>query len=325
MTKFKIVYIFFSGIVFFLVFIAATTAPDDALYITHSVKKGETVSLLCIDIYGYYSKSLASAFQKDNPAVKNINLIFVNQKLLFRKPIKPGDKTTSVADTVYYQKVDATQGVVTYVEGNAFLKKSGSKTEDKLPANVVVQPGDVIKTGKNGRVELIINRESVVRLKENTELTIDAFRDLKKNEGKTALNFSIGSLWSKVKQFKDKISRFELEMPTAIAGVHGTIYQTTVNKDSSAEVKVFNGEVAVSGKSPEKSKPRLLTKPVQVSGPHQVSVEEWTRIVRSMQAIKINKQGKPSDAIDIVKTPSDSWTKWNEERDQRIAEMFSEK
>jgi len=315
------------------VFIAATPLPDQSSFITHNVKKGETVSLLCIELYGYYSQELGAAFAKDNPTVKNINVIYVNQKLLFRKPIaETAAKTDSVkADTtaqVFRKKVDATQGVVTYVEGRAQLKKKDSATLEKLTANVVVVPGDVIKTGSNGRVELIINRESVVRLKENTELTIEALRDLKKDEGKTAINFSVGSLWAKVKKFKDKISRFELEMPTAVAGVHGTIYQTTVHRDSSAEVKVYDGEVSVSGKSapsdPSTAKRKLYQAPHEVSGPHQVSMEQWVMIVRSMQAIKINKNGVPTDTAAFKRAPKDSWENWNEERDRRISEMFAE-
>ncbi len=315
-----------------LVLLAAIKTSDVENFTTRQVKKGETVSLLCIEIYGYYSNDLGEAIAKDNQDIKNINLIYVGQEIRFRKPVATEKKTAEKNKDVsplFQQKVDATQGVVTYVEGNAKLTKKGTDKPEKLTANVVVYPGDIIRTGDKGRVELIINRESVVRLKENTELTIEAFRDLKKNEGKTSLNFSVGSLWSKLKQFKDKISRFELELPTAIAGVHGTIYQTTVNSDKSAEVKVYDGEVAVSGKQIKKTNPigqlEQVAPPHQVAGPQQVSMEEWTKIVRAMQSIKIDHNGVASDATAFQKSPNDDWERWNEERDQRIAEIFLEK
>jgi hypothetical protein len=314
---------------FALIFIGAFKGNDDDTFFHHKVKKGETVSLLCIESYGYYSNDLGVAVAKDNPSIKDINLIFVGQKIQFRKPVTDTAKTAvkdSTEAEVFCKKVAATQGVVTYVEGSAKLIKKGKSTSEKLLSNVVVHPGDVIKTGDDGRVELIINRESVVRLKENTELTIQAFRDLKKNEGKTSLNFSLGSIWSKMKKFKDKISRFELELPTAIAGVHGTIYQTTVNGDKSAQVKVYDGEVAVSGKKQKKSTGKQglheINAPHQIPGPHQVSMEEWTRIVRAMQSITIDQNGIPSDPTTFKKAPDDNWEQWNEERDIRIAEMF---
>ena len=337
MNKKKYFYVIVFITIISLALIAAKTIPEDGDFINHKVKKGETVSLLCIEIYGYYSNELGIAFAKDNPSVKNINLINIDQELFFRKPIT--DKTKVTKDTkdttaVFYKKVNATQGVVTYVEGQAKLTKKGATTSKKLSANVVVSPGDLIKTGDDGRVELIINRETVVRMKENTELTIDAFRDLATQEGKTSLDFSLGSVWSKVKKFKDNISRFELEMPTAIAGVHGTVYQTTVGKDKSAEVKVYDGEVAVNGKSNKKDTdtkksnkiivPQEVLGPQEVAGPKEISMDEWTKIVRAMQSIKIDKNGVPTDPTNFKKSPDDSWVKWNEERDKRIAEMFEE-
>ena len=329
MNKKQYTYMTVFTVVLAFVFIAAIMVPEKKPYDTHKVKKGETVSLLCIEKYGYYSKKLGAAVSKDNPSVKDINLIYVGQKIKFRNPVtdtsKAAKKDKDIPD-VFHKKIDATQGVVTYVEGSAKLTKNGKSASEKLLSNAVVYPGDKIRTGTNSRVELIINRESVVRLKENTELTIEAFRDMKKKEGKTSLNFSLGSVWSKLKKFKDKISRFELELPTAIAGVHGTVYQTTVGSDSSAEVKVYDGEVAVSGKKKKKAAApsglHQINAPHQVPGPHQVSMEEWTRIVRAMQSITIDKNGVPSDPATFKKAPNDSWEKWNEERDKRIAEML---
>ncbi|MBN1999209.1 FecR domain-containing protein [candidate division KSB1 bacterium] len=326
MNKKNFFIVFIAAIAIVVTFIAAT-APDDASFIEHKIAKGESVSLLCIEIYGYYSKELGSAFAEDNPSVKDINLIYVGQTIRFRKPVTAAEKPEEKADSVFYKKVAATQGVVTYVEGHAEIIKHGNNEKEKLSSNVVVHPDDVIKTGKNGRVELIINRESVVRMKENTELTIEAFRDPKQPEGKTSVNFSVGTVWAKVKKFKDKISRFELELPTAIAGVHGTIYQTTVNSDSSAEVKVYDGEVAVSGRPQNVSAagaPQEVSGPSEVQGPHEVSIDRWTSIVRSMQSIKIDNKGVPTEALPFKKAPDDSWEKWNEERDIRIAKLFME-
>ncbi len=313
-----------------LILMATISVDNEKKFISHKVKKGETVSLLCLEIYGHYSKALGAAIAEDNPEIKNINLIYVGQKLLFRRSATDSTEAKSRDEkvAVFQQRVNATQGVITYVEGSAELFKKEKTAAEKLESNVLVYPGDKIKTGKDGRVELIVNRETVVRMKENSELKIEAFRDLEKNEGKTAVNFSVGSVWSKLKNFKDKISRYELELPTAIAGVHGTVYQTTVAADSSAELKVYNGEVAVSGKKPSQTGNFLgvheVSAPHEIPGPREVSMEQWTRIVQAMQSIKISKNGVPSDPTAFSKAPHDSWESWNEERDKRIAELFKE-
>jgi hypothetical protein len=313
----------------------------------HMVKKGESVSLLCIDYYGYYSPALGNAFKKLNPEITDINLILAGQKLRFHLPVgkeqaiaqssQPvqAQATVSAApdtskdDTLFIKKVNATQGVVTCVAGTAKLFKVGTGKDQNLLVNTVVYPGDIITTASDGRVELIINRESVIRMRENTKMTIETYRNSNESKGKTKIGFSVGTVWTKVKKFKDKISRFELELPTATAGVHGTVYQSAVNTDSSCEVKVYSGEVAVKG---SKQKGRAVAGegasevagPDEVEGPHEVDIVTWTKIVRSMQKIMIRKNGSPTEPALFARDSTSDWEKWNEERDSRIAEMFRE-
>jgi LysM repeat protein len=310
--------------------LSATPSQKKDEFFTHNVRKGESVSLICIDYYGHYSAKMGEAIKTLNPEVADINIIQVGQKLKLRQPATaavPSVATAAAAapDTclpLFEKTVDATQGVVTCVEGSAKLTPRDSRSPGSLAVNTLVYPGDVIETGSRGRVEIIINRESVVRLKENTRLTVQTFRQGRQQKGTTSLQFFGGTLWTKVKRFTDKASRFQLELPTAIAGVHGTVYQTTVAADSSADVKVFHGEVAV------KNRPSLEAAdalgPQEVAGPSEVSLEEWTQIVRDMQALHIGKDGQPSAVSSFKKNPADSWEKWNEERDRRVAEIFGE-
>jgi hypothetical protein len=308
-----------------LLFIHAASAPTEE-FINHTVKKGETFSLLCIDYYGYYAPEYCSRFLRDNPSVKDINIIYMGQVLRFRNPDFNPAAEQSAAFTVE-KKVSAIQGVVTFVEGDATITPKADNKKRALVSNTVAYPGDVIQTLANGKAEIILNRETVVRLRENTRLTIDGIRDNGADKGKTRIGFSIGSLWTKMKKFKDNVARFELELPTAIAGVHGTVYETTVNSDTSAEVKVFDGEVAVSNNPKVSGAPSGLTEvkgPDEVAGPHEVSMEAWVQIVRAMQRITIDKKGTPRPMETFAKNPHDTWEQWNEERDHRIEEMFRE-
>jgi hypothetical protein len=312
-------------------FFAAGSAPKiDASKETfsHIVKKGESISLICIDYYGYYGKDLAKAIVKFNPSIKDINLIFVGQAIVLRNPDYKSEKPVP-AETVFERRIQALQGVVTYVEGDASFVPKGSAAKQKLLSNTIVGPGDIVSTSANGKVEMIINRETVVRMKENTRMTVDAFRDPGKTSGRTKMGFNIGSVWTKMKRFRDKVSRFELELPTAIAGVHGTVYEATIDKDSSSEVKVFTGEVAVKN-NPAARAPmdtggvNEVSGPGEVDGPSEVSMDEWVSIVHDMQKIRIDKKGQPKAVEGFKKNDGDSWEKWNLERDRRIAELFEE-
>jgi len=317
---------------FAFIFLSAATS-DSPSWFKHTVSRGETVSLLCIQYYGHYDPRMGTAFLENNPHVKNINLIYVGQRVRFPKPVTQAQvESVSTPEKkkekqLFVKKVHATQGVVTWVEGAATLISRDGSAPQALAVNTIVYPEDVIETGGDGRVELIINRETVVRLRENTQVTVEAFRNTKENKGKSKVGFSVGSVWTKMKKFKDKVSRFELTLPTAIAGVHGTVYQTSCAKDSSAEVKVYSGEVAVSSS-------RSATGPVgsgevagpqEVPGPHEVSMETWTEIVRSMQRVTIGRDGKPTKPRSFSRDPKNEWEKWNEERDRMIAVMFGER
>jgi phage tail protein X len=314
-----------------LLALGAAPQPKDQDYISHTVRQGESVSLICLRYYGRYSTELGAAIRTANPSLRDVNLIRPGQKLRLRKPIPPAQAARSSLPPkeaqLYEKKVSATQGVATFVQGTAVLKR-GKEQPAKLTVNTVVQPGDIIETGSDGRVEIIINRESVVRCNANTRLTVAAFRDNATKEGRTRISFSLGTLWTQVRKMKDKICRFELELPNAIAGVHGTTYQTTVAEDASAEVKVYDGEVAVKGKPAGQAPappgpPGEVAGPQEVPGPQEVTMEQWIHIVRSMQKITIDKAGKPAPPVEFKKKKQDEWEHFNEERDRWIADIVA--
>ncbi|MBD3240718.1 MAG: hypothetical protein GF331_09055 [Chitinivibrionales bacterium] len=309
--------------------IASSPRTAKREYITHTVARGETISLICIRHYGRYTDELGQAVLRANPDLKNLHTVRVGQKLRLRKPLAAQDKAKAALPPkeveLFEKKVHATQGVVTFVEGRARIRR-GDTAPKNLEANTVVHPADVIETGNDGRVELIINRESVVRLKSNSRLTIEELRDDVQEKGRTRVRFSLGTVWTRVRSFKDRICRFELELPNAIAGVHGTVYQTQVAADNSADVKVYDGEVQVKGRprhaGPTPNASGEVPGPHEVQGPQEVTLEEWVHIVRSMQRIRIDKNGAPAEPVQFEEQ-NDEWEHFNEERDRHIADIVS--
>lgn len=307
------------------------TGENDQDYILHDIKKGESISLICIDYYGHYSNEMGNALKALNPSVKNLNVIYSGDKLKLTKPVSAASVSNkNDTPSLFEKKMNITQGVVTCIIGKVSITRKGGSLKVSLTVNSLVYPGDVIETAPDGRVEIIVNRESVMRMKENTRLTLGEFRDKQNNKGKTTCDIKDGTLWTKVKKFADKISRFELSLPTAVAGVYGTVYETSVAKDSSAEVKVYSGEVSVQNQAhaANASETGTLTEiagPSEVQGPQEVTMETWIQIVRSMQKISIDKKGTPSQVTPFTKQSASSWEQWNEERDKRISELFVEK
>lgn len=286
-------------------------------YLSHIVKRGESVSLICIRTYGFWDAALASAVQKLNPRLQDLNKIEVRDTLKLKNP----DFKSAKAEPLYVGRLHAAQAVVTWCEGDAFVKAGATLAPQKLLCNAVVLPGATITTGARGRAELVIAGESIFRLKENTQLTIEAIADSAgARHSKTRLSARLGTIWSKVRKYSDRVNRFELATPVAVAAVHGTEYQTSVTADSAAEVKVYSGEVAVNGRRRSQDSPGGLTAevpgPEEVAGPQEVSMEAWTEIVRDMQRVRIGKDGKPQPVESFTKNSNDAWEQWNQSRNE---------
>ena len=68
----------FSHVILFCLYLLFAGIPVSAedRYFEHVVKIGESISLICIDYYGYYDNALGEIIRDLNPGVKNINLIF---------------------------------------------------------------------------------------------------------------------------------------------------------------------------------------------------------------------------------------------------------
>ena len=63
---------------------------------TISVKPGDTLIGLAMEIYGYADKRALEHLQRENPEIRDVNLIEVSQNIVFSKPPFPKDKSSSI-------------------------------------------------------------------------------------------------------------------------------------------------------------------------------------------------------------------------------------
>ncbi|KMQ51911.1 LipL45 protein [Chitinispirillum alkaliphilum] len=313
-----------------------TARTEDTASIQHYIRRGESISLICIDYYGHYTRQMGTEIMSLNPWISDINVIEAGKTLRLPRPQNAAASTTpsatpeKSAPALFERNLEMRQGVITCVEGRAYIMRQGSEKRETLLVNSIVSPGDIIETDSDGRVEIIINRESVCRIRENSRVVLDAFRDPGSGIDQTNMSLDNGTVWTRVKRVAGRLRRFELSLPTAIAGVHGTVYQAAVHPDSSSEVKVYSGEVKVE-RRPEPtpqhisaSEVREVSGPHEIRGPHEVSMEEWVRIVQAMQKVYIGRDGVAENVSGFARDPQSCWERWNEERDLRIAEIFGE-
>ncbi len=116
-------------------------------------------------------------------------------------------------------------------------------TTDAQPASLkqeeVLKPGDIIRTGQNGRV-LLVRGEETILISPNSVVGLPA----EKKEGlSTTIMQQAGSILLEVE--KRNVKHFEVETPYLAAVVKGTQFSVTVNA-ASTSVEVRRGQVEVS-------------------------------------------------------------------------------
>lgn len=221
----------------------------------------------------------------------------------------------------------ANEAVITAIQGTAraYTKQSSGRL---LKKGDVLKREDEVKVAAKSRIEIRFPDGTVMRLSEKSHLKMNELSFNKQTESKNVkVDLSLGKLWAKVKKLSTSDSSVEVKTTNAVAGVRGTVYRVNVDEDKSALVKVYDGTVYVANPPRDASKAvDQATAPHEVSGPqevpppyHEVSMEEWTAIVKAMQQITISPQGVPSKPEDFdPKADSDDWVKWNQERDKQV-------
>ncbi|NQT69610.1 MAG: FecR domain-containing protein [Desulfobacteraceae bacterium] len=225
-------------------------------------------------------------------------------------------------------KIGAGKAVVTLLEGDALLFKKGVAKPKTLSKQSLLAQGDRVTTGTKSRVEIKLPDKSFIRFDEKTTFVLESVAYDQKNQNKDVnINIILGKTWAKVPKFSGSKGRFAITTKTSVAGVRGTDFRMNVNKDNSAVLKVYDGEVVVSKRKDtivEKTKatlekPAPVAGPQPVAGPHPVSMEEWTYIVKSLQQINIRPDGTAAKPFrfDIARDLND-WVRWNRMRNELI-------
>jgi len=165
----------------------------------------------------------------------------------------PGGGTATVE--VPKEKVDPSKtgpgrGRIESVKGTAKIKRAGMPRFTTARKNMLVYPGDEIRTGHMSKAVLTIESAAVNGLGPNTHVTVDrieAAPDIK--SVKVKIGLPKGKLWSEVGKLRTKDSVFEIETPSAVTGVRGTVFRVNVAEATSESmVSVIEGEVAVNSK-----------------------------------------------------------------------------
>jgi len=142
--------------------------------------------------------------------------------------------------------------VVDAVVGNAQVLMRGEGDPIPLEVGKLVRAGDTVQTGADSSVELRWARWAGgmrIRVGPSTQFVVTkATRNRSSDEEESRVRVEEGTVWIRLREALKGKSKFEVETPTAVAAVRGTIFKVAVASDGSSTVSVWAGMVAVSGK-----------------------------------------------------------------------------
>jgi hypothetical protein len=288
---------------------------DTATMEDHPVRRGETVSFIAFQRYGAYDDSIADLIRTDNPRVSDLDHVQVGQILHLRKDLKA--PVAVEMDPQRRIQMASRKAVVTLAQGSGEIRRATGGREP-LSANRFLVAGDTIVTGPDGLAEIIVDNQSVLRLAAQTEVRLAAIQEPQKpsdTERRAFLTrFALlhGKTWTKVQKWAGALVAFQVQMPNAIAGVHGTVFENSVAADSTSSVSVFRGKVGVQGQGPAA---RRSLAPTQIPGPQEIPVSKWIQILVDGQRMEISKSGTAGPVANFEPDPNSEWVKLNQERD----------
>lgn len=143
-----------------------------------------------------------------------------------------------------YAKVQFIVGNVE-VASNLDVKDASEIKFEKIRNNHVLIEKNVLKTGEDGKCEIKLDDGTILKLAEDTVIVLGEINYDKNGDTNTLLKLLGGSVLMKVTKLNDG-DKFNVSTPTAVAGVRGTEFTMSVNKNEKVELTVLQGIVATS-------------------------------------------------------------------------------
>jgi hypothetical protein len=190
------------------------------------------------------------------------------------------------------------------IEGDASIMRQGGEKWITARPNMPLSVGDEVYCRMESFVEVRYAMGAVLRMDENSKITLKAA-----NGDSIQTKTALGSVWVNMKKISKAGKTFDVSSPTAVASIRGTVYQMTTGTDSSTDVSVYDGKVAVGLTDSLKKavqKPKMpagevteVPGPDEIPGPFEVSLDQWKTIVAG-QKIKVRRDGKFDQAMDAA-------------------------
>jgi LysM repeat protein len=294
------------------------------------VRPGDSISYLSFKHLHTYNQEIISQIKSLNPHINDLDRIQVGQTVYLpkRKPTTVTAKRAEPAPTAPVpgtkkMAAAASRAVATLVEGEVQMMGAETNGWQRLQVNAILKAGDNVRVLEQGRLELVLDNRSVLRLAANTTLELKEVERRRQKE-KYRFALSIGKMWTRVVRLFGFGSSHQVETPTAITAVQGTVYDLYVDPSQQTLVRVHSGNVQVYNPfagdlAPGQNVPKLK-EPTRVPGPTRIPREEWEQLLLGQyQQVTLGREGRSAISVfDLAAARREAWVRWNEVRDRDL-------
>lgn len=159
---------------------------------------------------------------------------------------------------------------------------------------------DSVKTGSSSSATIVLFRSSLIRLYNNTEITLKEI--LEELETSVTIEQEAGRTWNTISKISG-IDNYEVETPTTVASVRGTSFDVFLLANGNISITVTNGTVNVTN-----------YKDGEIV--NSLEVPEYITVSINPKNIEKKPETKPIE--------DDEWIERNKEKDEEFIEYLKE-
>jgi branched-chain amino acid transport system substrate-binding protein len=161
----------------------------------------------------------------------------------------------------------STLTIFSITEGNVSVMKAGTGNWIEAQVGMSLEAGDRVKTADNSSAKITFFDGSTVELQADTEIEVVSL-NISTDTGSTTIRLkqAIGSIIFRVTKIVDPASRYEVETPTGVAAVRGSVMQVYVIEDGTTWVTNLEGDIRAVAQGVELQIPegrQCITRPGQ--------------------------------------------------------------
>jgi len=139
----------------------------------------------------------------------------------------------------------ASHCTLSILSGNAEVQKPESGSWKNGSDGMTLVAGTRIKTSADSHALLTFFEGSTLKLEPNTDIEIQKLESNEQQSTTIIVKQWLGKTWSRVVKMADPGSQYEIETPSAVAAVRGTLFTTEVDETGFTRVATTQGLVSV--------------------------------------------------------------------------------